>query len=255
MAPPLSEKRIAELLSPFLGDNNLSDAELKQVFTYLDLLLRWNSKINLTAVRDPREIVTRHFGESFFAARHLFPARTFFQDRSKISRVPKFFPRLGEFGATDGSRLSAIAAVDIGSGAGFPGLPIKIFAPEIELTLVESNQKKVSFLREVSRSLKLVGVTVWPHRAEQLTRTADLVTIRAVEQFEAILPIAARLVDPPGRLVLLIGTSQFEAAKSILTDSRSQIGIPSSQIGNIAWAEPITVPLSRNRILAVGNFG
>ena len=63
---------IAALLEPFL-DRPLSPAQLGQISTYIDLLLRWNARINLTAIREPEEIVTRHFGESFFLARHLFP--------------------------------------------------------------------------------------------------------------------------------------------------------------------------------------
>lgn len=236
MAPPLSDDRIAELLSPFLGDNYLPGAQLYQVSTYLDLLVRWNAKINLTAIRDPEEIVARHFGESFFAARHLAPP-------------------FGEVGSNNEHQFIARTALDIGSGAGFPGLPIKILTPEIEITLVESNQKKVSFLREVIRSLKLTDVNVWPKRAEQLNCTADLVTLRAVEQFGAILPTAARLVSPGGRLALLIGISQFETAKSALANYMFQIGAEGSQIGKVAWAEPISIPLSRNRVLAIAAFG
>src|SRR6266851_4843730 len=64
--------RIAALLEPFL-EPTLPPSQLDQISTYIDLLLRWNARINLTAIRDPDEIVTRHFGESFFLARHLFP--------------------------------------------------------------------------------------------------------------------------------------------------------------------------------------
>ena len=67
-------ERIAALLAPFLGGATLTDAQLSQFATYLDLLLRWNARMNLTAVRDPEQIVTRHFGESLFAARRLYPS-------------------------------------------------------------------------------------------------------------------------------------------------------------------------------------
>src|SRR6202043_4209667 len=85
----MDDARIAELLIPFLSDSPrlrghegsasasnaavLSPTQLRHISTYIDLLLRWNARINLTAVREPEEIVTRHFGESIFAARHLFP--------------------------------------------------------------------------------------------------------------------------------------------------------------------------------------
>jgi len=204
-----SEERIRNLLAPFLSANQLLPIQLDQVSTYLDLLLRWNFKINLTGVRDPEEIVTRHFGESFFAARRLLAD-----------------PAL------------AASAIDVGSGAGFPGLPLKIWSPQVRLTLAEANNKKVAFLREVVRALGLSDVTVLAVRAENLGAQADLVTLRAVEQFEKILPIARGMVKDSGRLALLIGESQLEAAKVICPDLR--------------WNNAARIPYSRNRVLAVG---
>ena len=161
----------------------LSLAELQIISTYIDLLLRWNARINLTAIREPEEIVTRHFGESLFAARHLFPAR------SAPGQAPE--PAISEVGK------SSTSAIDVGSGAGFPGLPIKIWAPQIHLTLIESNQKKATFLREVVRTLTLTNINVFPGRAENYPGPpADVVTLRAVEQFDTALPVATRLVAP-----------------------------------------------------------
>jgi 16S rRNA (guanine527-N7)-methyltransferase len=206
----MTEDRIAELLAPFLGPTPLSDRQLKLVSTHLDLLLKWNSKINLTAVRDPEEIVTRHFGESFFAARHFLPDRD-----------------------------SAATTIDIGSGAGFPGLPLKIWAPALDLTLIEANQKKAVFLREGVRTLGLSQVRVLAQRAEMVPVRADLVSLRAVERFEQTLPIVQQLLKPGGRIGLLIGNGQTETAKSLLPDLR--------------WEEPVPIPLSRSRVLLVGH--
>src|SRR6266851_4094752 len=158
--------RIAALLQPFL-EPSLPESLLDQISTYIDLLLRWNARINLTAIRHPEEIVTRHFGESFFLARHLFPK-----------------------GGTDHRPLTTDHrpphVLDIGSGAGFPALPLKLWAPHIYLTLVESNHKKAAFLSEVARALTLTNINVITDRAEVLaTRPgfppADIVTLRAVE--------------------------------------------------------------------------
>jgi 16S rRNA (guanine527-N7)-methyltransferase len=204
--------RIAELLAPFIEGTPLSDHQLEAVGTYLDLLLKWNSKINLTAIRDPEEMITRHFGESLFAARNLFP-------RSANSQ----------------------SAIDLGSGAGFPGLPLKIWNQALDLTLVESNQRKAIFLREVARALALSGVKVQAERAEKLSAAADLVIFRAVERFEQILLPAQRLMKPQGRLALLIGDSQAQSARDTLTDLR--------------WTPPLRIPLSRNRSLLVGSAG
>jgi 16S rRNA (guanine527-N7)-methyltransferase len=131
--------RIAELLEPFLrpaDDERLTTNDLQSISTYIDLLLRWNARINLTAIRDPEQIVTRHFGESLFLARHLFP---------RPSSVPSV--------VKDSDFDPAPTLADIGSGAGFPGIPLKLWAPEISLTLIESNHKKATFLREVARAL------------------------------------------------------------------------------------------------------
>lgn len=206
----VTEEQIVSLLTPFLGPDRLTTQQLHQVLRHLDLLLRWNSKINLTAVRDAEQIITRHFGESFFAARHLLAHRS-----------------------------SAGSAIDIGTGAGFPGLPMKIWAPSLKLTLIESNNKKVAFLRETVRTVGLLGITVLADRAESLNIKSDLVTLRAVEQFESILPIASELVSSSGRLALLIGEGQMTKAKSILS--------------TFTWNEPLRVPLSQNRVLAVAH--
>ncbi len=208
--------RIAELLCPF-HPGDLSARQLEQISAYLDLLLRWNARMNLTSVREPESIVTRHFGESLFAAAQLFPA----------GHLP-----VGE------CRL-----LDIGSGAGFPGLPIKIWAPPLALTLIESRERKAVFLREVVRTLALDQVTVFCGRAEDFPGRADVVTLRAVERFEDILPIAARLCGTaaPGcaaGLALLVGASQVAVAHRLLPD--------------FAWLEPVPIPLSSSRVLLIG---
>jgi 16S rRNA (guanine527-N7)-methyltransferase len=213
--------RIAELLQPFLGsanDQRLTTNDLQNISTYIDLLLRWNARINLTAIRNEEEMVTRHFGESLFAARHLFPPQT--------AQCRRERPR-------------SCTLIDVGSGAGFPGLPIKIWAPHIHLTLIEANQKKATFLREVTRSLTLTNINVFAGRAEAYPNSlADAVTLRAVEQFETVLPIAARLVTPGGRLALLIGQAQLTRTHALTP--------------GFAWTPPRPIPLSAERVLAIG---
>ena len=200
------------------GSTVLSPAQLQDISTYIDILLRWNARINLTAVREPEAIVTRHFGESLFAARHLFP------QSSSVSSVVKAFE----------------SVADVGSGAGFPGLPIKLWAPHLSLTLIESNHKKATFLREVTRTLRLTDVNIQNQRAEDLTGNRfDVVTLRAVERFETALPIAAALVAPAGRLSLLIGASQRGPAQASLPQ--------------FLWSDPVPIPGSSVRILLTGH--
>lgn len=217
----MTAERIAQLLAPFVGGTELNELLLRQTGTYLDLLLKWNSKMNLTAVRDPAEIIGRHFGESFFAARHLFPAAT-----SSVS--------------ASNTAASNTAAIDIGSGAGFPGLPLKLWAPSIELTLIESNQRKATFLREVIRALDLYEVAVLTERAEAVSAKADLVTLRAVEHFEEVLVVAGRLVNPGGRIAVLVGGQQTQTACATIPSAR--------------WTDPVAIPNSRNRVLLIGQL-
>jgi 16S rRNA (guanine527-N7)-methyltransferase len=237
---------IAALLHPFV-ERTLPEVQLQQISMYIDLLLRWNARINLTAIRDPEEIVTRHFGESFFLARHLFPetsvARTLLSawskdpthpPQSETQRTHLEPPDAEEPGKGLSDRSVRPTVLDIGSGAGFPGLPLKLWAPAISLMLVESNHKKATFLREVVRTLTLTDVNVITDRAETLADTipaADVVTLRAVERFDAILPIAARLVSPSGRLALLIGSSHLPGLRILVPDLHpaATIRIPESQ--------------------------
>ncbi|HYL16028.1 MAG TPA: 16S rRNA (guanine(527)-N(7))-methyltransferase RsmG [Terriglobales bacterium] len=221
----MDSARIAELLSPFL-DRPLSESQFKDISTYIDILLRWNLKLNLTAIRDPEEIVTRHFGESLFAARHLFPC-------AETGRVGAGLrPGQAELG-------SALRVADVGSGAGFPGLPIKLCVPEIHLTLIESTQKKATFLREVVRALAFTNVDVFAGRAEELPGgSADVVTLRAVERFDSVLPVAARLVAPEGCMALFIGDKQASRVSELAR--------------GFNWSERLTIPLSSERILLIG---
>jgi 16S rRNA (guanine527-N7)-methyltransferase len=204
--------RMAELLAPFTGGETLAQQVLGALQLYLDRLLLWNARVNLTAVRDPEMIVTRHFGESLFAARVLL------------------------VGSGEGAAPSTLA--DVGSGAGFPGIPMKLFAQGLELTLIESQQKKATFLREVVRSLGLEGAYVFAGRAEEWGKTADLVTLRAVERFERSLPVAAKLVVEDGRLGILIGARQVLTAQKVLGEQWH-------------WREPVAVPLSEARVVVV----
>jgi 16S rRNA (guanine527-N7)-methyltransferase len=236
----MNPARIADLLQPFLleandqrlttDDRSDNDALYEHISTYIDILLHWNSRINLTAIRDPEEIVTRHFGESLFAARHLFPKIY------PVSSVLKDFDSAHDQRPATNDRVA-----DLGSGAGFPGLPIKLWAPHIALTLIESNHKKATFLREVTRILTLTNVDIQNASAETLPPAIfDIVTIRAVERLSQTLPAAAALLAPAGRLALLVSSSQLRNIHATLPA--------------FAWTPPIQVPKSHSRILLISQF-
>ncbi|MGA2357712.1 MAG: 16S rRNA (guanine(527)-N(7))-methyltransferase RsmG [Terriglobales bacterium] len=234
--------RIAALLEPFL-EPSLSESQLDQISIYIDLLLRWNARINLTAIRNEEEIVTRHFGESFFLARHLFPKPCHPNPERAEGKEPA-----GVLGST-GYWLLVTGncpprVLDIGSGAGFPALPLKIWAPRIHLTLVESNHKKTAFLREVARALTLTNINVITDRVETVAARrgpdfpqADVVTLRAVERFAAILPQAVSFLAPKGTVALLTTTPQIPQL---------------THLPPLKWHPPIHIPQSHSKVLLIG---
>jgi 16S rRNA (guanine527-N7)-methyltransferase len=152
----MTSENLAALLTPYAA---VTPELASQLLVYLDLILKWNARVNLTAIRTPEEIVRRHFGESLFAGAHLGPCATL---------------------------------LDYGSGGGFPGLPIQLLRPDVLVTLAESRAKKAAFLQEAVRTLGLT-TEVWPHRVESMddNRTFDAVTLRAVDDMPAAIAAAA----------------------------------------------------------------
>jgi 16S rRNA (guanine527-N7)-methyltransferase len=172
-----------------------------QFSRFADLLLKWNSKLNLTAIRTPDEILRRHFLEGIFCAQCL-PAET-------------------------GTLL------DFGSGAGFPGIPIALSRPGIRVTLAESQSKKAAFLREAVRALAL-NAEVFDRRVGDmaLESTFDVVTMRAVDKMETAVQEAARRIQTGGALVLLTTAASLpEVSGFQLQQSDS---IPNSSSGIVA---------------------
>jgi 16S rRNA (guanine527-N7)-methyltransferase len=179
-----AQTRLADRLDQLVAEvglNPLQAKQNKQLILYLSLLLRWNARTNLTAVRDPDAILERHFLEALACAQHL---------------------------------PSGIATVlDFGSGAGLPGIPIALYRPEVTVTLAESQNKKAAFLREVVR-VTGISARVYSARAEALTETFDCVTLRAVDRMEQAVLTASRLVAPGGWLALLITRTNLPALQA-----------------------------------------
>ncbi len=176
----LSNSRIEEALQVY-GCGSLPGLT-GQIRTYIDLLLTWNRKISLTTVTDPEEIVKFHFGESLFA----------------LSQM-KF----------EKSRLA-----DVGTGAGFPGLPLAMAVPDLEVTLIESNIKKCAFLAEVIRQLRLSNTVIFQGRMESFPSGGPAfhyVCARALGQFEELLAWAGTHLDRGGKLLLWLGESDSKA--------------------------------------------
>jgi len=202
---PLSATSVREALLPF--NVPVDDRLASQISRYVDLLLFWNQKVNLTSVTSPAEILTRHFGESMFAADLIEPR--------------------------DG------LLVDVGSGAGFPGLPLKLACPGLRIRLVEPVMKKAVFLSEVVRGLDLSGVDVVRSRIEELpTAEVDMITSRALGGTPELLDWAKRSLTPSGRILLWLGSG----------DAASTIRTPGWE-----WWDAVPIPLSSKRVIQPGS--
>jgi 16S rRNA (guanine527-N7)-methyltransferase len=207
----LERGTILELLSPF--DISLAEESIEKLLTYLNLLLQWNQKINLTSIADPEECVTRHFGESFL-----------------ISKAIRLNGRL----------------LDIGSGAGFPGLATKLIAPDLEVVLLEPVAKKRAFLKEVARLCGMSSVQVVGRRLEEFAHTEkpqsfDIITVRAVGGLESLIPTAVALLKRGGHFCLWVGNQQICGIRDTISD--------------LQWQDPVAVPLSHERFIISGVRG
>jgi len=190
------EATVRHWLQPF--GLSLTASQLAQVIAYLELLLRWNRKINLTAIRQPQLCVTRHFGESLY---------------------------LGRWVELNGKLL------DIGSGAGFPGLCLKIIFPELAVTLLEPVAKKRAFLKEVARVCAMDFVEVRGERLEDFAGAGppavyEAATARAVGGLEELIRLAGRCLRGGGELFLWLSRRQTRDIAYISGEMRALSSLP-----------------------------
>ncbi len=178
----------------------LSGDQVTRLRDHYELLLRWNRKINLTSVEPGVEMVLRHYCESLFFGAHL----------------------TGE----------SASLVDIGSGAGFPGIPIAVLKPEWKITLIESNQRKAVFLREATRGWS--NISILSKRAEDVSERFDWLVSRAVDPKE-LLGLVPRLAS---RIGLMLGEDDFFSVQ---------------KASGIAWSEPIRLPWGDRRLCVFGD--
>jgi len=173
---------------------DLSEAQIEACLVYIAELRKWNRKINLTAIADERDIIIKHFLDSF-------------------SYKNGFTP------------LDGMSLLDMGSGAGFPALPLRIILPRLVVTLVESVSKKAAFLRHMIRTLKLSGAEVWDKRLADLPESAhfqyDIVTARAFASMEAVLAEGSRFLKKDGLMVLSRGAEEEIEDKELDAENMS----------------------------------
>ncbi len=148
---------------------------------YLEVLKKWSSKMNLTGIQGERERVRKLLADSL--------------------SIPAY---LSELGQSEGIRIA-----DLGSGAGVPGLPVKISLPGCRVTLVESRLKRVHFLQEVLRTLGLSGIEVFHGRSGELEGEFDVITARAVGSLDYLCGESSRLLVDGGLLLAMRGTEEL----------------------------------------------
>jgi len=202
----LTDTQINEALKPY---GVLPALDLTAgIRTYIELLLKWNKTVSLTTVTELDQILAFHFGESLFA----------------LPMLP-----------VEKSRLA-----DVGSGAGFPGIPLAMARPSLDVTLIEPNAKKFAFLNEVIRQLSLANVSAVRGRTGDLqfsNEEFEVVTARAVGQFDDLLGWAKARITPGGKLILWVGD---EVMKQVLTDKRFE------------WISPVRIPHTDRRFVLSG---
>lgn len=182
----------------------LTDKQKKQFETYFRLLVEWNEKINLTAITDKEEVYLKHFYDS-------------------IAPILQ--------GYIDNSPLSIL---DIGAGAGFPSIPMKILYPEIDITIIDSLNKRINFLNILANKLELSGVHFFHGRAEDFGQDKvfrakfDIVTARAVAKMQVLAELTIPFLKVKGRLIALKAAAAEEeliSAEKALKTLFSQVTV------------------------------
>lgn len=188
----------------------LSEAQTDQFMQYLSLLLEWNEKMNLTAITDPVEVVQKHFIDC-------------------ISVLPHLDLQGGE------------TMIDVGTGAGFPGVPLKIANPALQVTLLDALQKRLTFLDTLTQSLDLSDVTLVHSRAEDggqnpdLREQFDLCVSRAVANLAVLLEYCLPFVKVGGKLAALKGPDAIQE----IEQAQNALQILG---GKVTAVIPITIP-------------
>ncbi len=187
---PLGEKLM--VLAKQVGVK-VTSAQAGQFQVYLDLLLEWNEKINLTAITDPEEVLEKHFADSLTLLAHCK-----FKQGAKV--------------------------IDVGTGAGFPGLPLKILRPDLQLTLLDGLNKRLKFLGEVCSALGIQAERVHKRAEEagldhKMRESFDVVTARAVAPLNILCEYCLPLVKMKGYFLAMKGPGageELETAQSAL---------------------------------------
>lgn len=180
----------------------LNEKQMEQFYAYMELLLDWNQKINLTAITEPEEIILKHFIDSMTIAKHIKENATL---------------------------------IDVGTGAGFPGIPLKIIREDIEVTLLDSLNKRINFLNEVIHKLKLTKIQAIHSRVEEFGQNKkyrenfDYATSRAVANLATLVEYLMPLVKLKGTCISMKGSNVEEE----IQQSKKAISVLGGEIQEI----------------------
>ena len=199
-------------------DIKFTEEQLNQFYKYMNLLLEWNEKINLTAITDPNEVILKHFIDSLTINKYI-------KENSTLA--------------------------DVGTGAGFPGIPLKILRPDLKITLVDSLNKRINFLNEVINKLNLVNIETVHSRIEDFGKdkkyreSFDFVTARAVANLAVLSEYLLPIAKVGGQCVCMKGSSVEEE----LSNGKKAIKVLGGKIKNIDEFVLPDSDMSRNVII------
>ena len=208
-------KEFSDLMIDYGKEINIvfTEEQLQKFYQYMNLLIEWNEKINLTAIVEPKEIILKHFIDSLTIIKYIEPNKS---------------------------------VIDIGTGAGFPGIPVKIMREDLDITLLDSLNKRIHFLNEVIQKLELKNITAIHARIEEFAKnkqyreTFDVATSRAVANLTTLSEYMLPMVDLKGMAICMKGSEISEE----ISKSKNSIKLLGGKIDKI---EEFTLPKSDNR--------
>ena len=194
---------------------NLENEQIKKFYEYMNLLLEWNEKFNLTAIVEPKEIILKHFIDSLTIEKYI----------------------------NEGNKI-----IDVGTGAGFPGIPLSIYKPEIDITLLDSLNKRIIFLQEVIEKLEMKNIEAVHGRAEEFAKNKremfDIATSRAVAPLNILLEYLLPFVKIGGTCLCMKGSNIDE-----VENSKRALEILGGKIEKIETIKLPESDISRNIII------
>lgn len=196
----------------------IEEKNIEKFYKYMKLLLEWNKKINLTAITEPNEVILKHFVDSLTISKYI-------EDNSTL--------------------------VDVGTGAGFPGIPLKIIREDLEITLVDSLNKRINFLKEIIEELELKNIKAIHSRAEEFGKNVkyrekfDYATSRAVANLSTLSEYLIPLVKIKGRIISMKGSE----VKEELIDSKKAINVLGGKILKVDEFQLPSSDIKRNIII------